>query len=140
MWGFLAGLVVTITTSALTAGSRADDAQTRKDAAEENAKLALANAQKVKSLTTADVGTLQIQGKRDLSNQRAALGFSGVDIKKGSALDIRNESTANLAKKIQDRQTQGDIDYNAFMADYANYKAAADVEDTDWFDNFLSGL
>lgn len=126
--------------SALTAGDRADDAAARKKAAEAGAKQALASANLTKTQTVADIGDIRTQGKDFLKGQRATMGFSGVDITKGSALDIRNESVAKIEADVGRRQTQGNIDYNTFMTDYANYVAAAAVEDTSWGSNFLSGL
>ncbi len=138
--GFIATAITKVLTSAATAGDRADDAQSRKDAAEASAKQALASANLTKTQTIADIGDIRTQGKDFLKGQRATMGFSGVDITKGSALDIRNETVAKIEADVGRRQTQGNIDYNAFMTDYVNYTAAAEVEDTSWGSNFLSGL
>ncbi len=136
----VATAVTTTVTSALTAGGRADDAQTRKEAAEANAALALKRAQGVQTQTADDILSRRDKGVRELKTQRAAMGFAGVDITKGSALEIRSKSAATIEADVGRIQRQGDFDYNALMQDYNTYTAAAALEDTSWGSNFLSGL
>lgn len=150
----LAPIIVRGVVSLFTAGGRADDAQARKEqqlihqgVAEESAGLAKGEAQTTKTQTIADIGEIRTEGTRFLKTQRAALGFSGVDIHQGSALDIRNRSVTKIGADVQRRQTQGTTDYDALMQDYANYTAAAaaagiaaGAEDTSYWGNFLSGL